>query len=107
VTFEVFAELGNLVDRMEADEDLKVVVFDSADPEFYLAHFDMVPPKEPYTGPAWLDTAARMTRSPVISIASIRGRARGGWAASSLWPVTCVSPPRRRPYWGSRRWLRV
>ncbi|MFD4611846.1 enoyl-CoA hydratase/isomerase family protein [Streptomyces sp. NPDC058440] len=77
VTFDVFAELGNLVDRMDADEDLKVVVFDSADPDFFLAHFDMLPPKEPYTGPAWLDTAARMARSRVISIASIRGRARG------------------------------
>lgn len=77
VTFEVFAALGELVDRMEADEDLKVVVFDSADPDFYLAHFDMVPPKEPYTGPTWLDVAGRMARSRVITIASVRGRARG------------------------------
>jgi enoyl-CoA hydratase/carnithine racemase len=77
VTFGLFAALGDLVDQMEADEDLKVVVFDSADPDFFLAHFDMVPPKEPYAGPAWLDVAARMTRSRVISIASIRGRARG------------------------------
>ncbi|GGX81748.1 enoyl-CoA hydratase/isomerase family protein [Streptomyces fructofermentans] len=77
VTFEVFAALGELVDRMDAAEDLKVVVFDSADPDFFLAHFDIVPPKEPYTGPAWLDVAARMARSSVISIASIRGRARG------------------------------
>ncbi|MFD9740843.1 enoyl-CoA hydratase/isomerase family protein [Umezawaea sp. NPDC059074] len=77
VTFEVFAALGDLVERMEAAEDLKVVVFDSADPDFFLAHFDMVPPKTPYTGPAWLDTASRMARSRVITIASIRGRARG------------------------------
>ena len=78
VTFGLYAALGDLMDRVEADEDLKVVVFDSADPEFFLAHFDMVPPKEPYTGPAWVDVATRMTRSRVISIASIRGRARGG-----------------------------
>lgn len=77
VTYEVFAALGDLVDRMEADEDLKVVVFDSADPDFFLAHFDMVPPKEPYTGPGWLEITTRMARSRVISIASIRGRARG------------------------------
>lgn len=77
VDYEFFAALGDLVDQMEANDELKVIVFDSADPEFFLAHFDLVPPKEPYTGPAWLDIAARMTRSHVISIASIRGRARG------------------------------
>ncbi|PWI19406.1 enoyl-CoA hydratase [Streptomyces sp. Act143] len=77
VSYDVFAALADLVDRMEADEDLKVVVFDSADPDFFLAHFDLVPPKEPYTGPSWLETAARMARSRVITIASVRGRARG------------------------------
>ncbi len=77
VTFELFAALGDLLDRMEADDDLKVVVFDSADPDFFLAHFDMLPRSEPYTGPTWLEVAGRMARSRVISIASIRGRARG------------------------------
>ncbi|MEU3410302.1 enoyl-CoA hydratase/isomerase family protein [Streptomyces sp. NPDC006658] len=77
VTYEVFAALGDLVDRMETDEDLKVVVFDSADPDYFLAHFDLIPPKAPYTGPSWLDTASRLARSHVVSIASIRGRARG------------------------------
>lgn len=77
VTFETFAALGDLVDRMDADDDLKVVVFDSADPDFFLAHFDLLPPKQPYTGPSWLDVASRMARSRVITIASVRGRARG------------------------------
>ncbi|MGI5397422.1 enoyl-CoA hydratase/isomerase family protein [Streptomyces sp. CA-251251] len=77
VTFETFAALGDLVDQVEADDDLKVVVFDSADPDFFLAHFDLLPPDQPYTGPTWLDVAARMTRSRVITIASVRGRARG------------------------------
>ncbi|MEW1681896.1 enoyl-CoA hydratase/isomerase family protein [Streptomyces sp. NPDC093594] len=77
VTFETFAALGDLVDRMNADDDLKVVVFDSADPDFFLAHFDLVPPKQPYTGPTWLDVASRMARSHVITIAAVRGRARG------------------------------
>ncbi|MEU4011464.1 enoyl-CoA hydratase/isomerase family protein [Streptomyces pseudogriseolus] len=77
VTFETFAALGDLVDRMDAADDLKVVVFDSADPDFFLAHFDLSPPKQPYTGPSWLDVASRMARSRVITIASVRGRARG------------------------------
>jgi enoyl-CoA hydratase/carnithine racemase len=77
VDYGVFAALGDLVDQMEADDELKVVVFDSADPDYFLAHFDLLPPEKPYTGPTWLDIAARMTRSRVITIASIRGRARG------------------------------
>jgi enoyl-CoA hydratase/carnithine racemase len=77
VTFDTFAALGGLVDEMDADDDVKVVVFDSADPDFFLAHFDLVPPKQPYTGPTWLDVAARMARSRVLTIASVRGRARG------------------------------
>ncbi|MBQ0997650.1 enoyl-CoA hydratase/isomerase family protein [Streptomyces sp. RK62] len=77
VTFDTFAALGELVDQMEADDDVKVVAFDSADPDFFLAHFDLVPPKQPYSGPTWLDVAARMTRSRVLTIASVRGRARG------------------------------
>ncbi|MFB8754464.1 enoyl-CoA hydratase/isomerase family protein [Streptomyces nigra] len=77
VTFDTFAALGELVDQMDADDDVKVVVFDSADPDFFLAHFDLVPPKQPYAGPTWLDVAARMTRSRVLTIASVRGRARG------------------------------
>jgi enoyl-CoA hydratase/carnithine racemase len=60
-----------------------VVVFDSADPDFFIAHFDIAraadTPNEP--GPTgyspWIDFTVRLARAPVISIAAVRGRARG------------------------------
>jgi enoyl-CoA hydratase/carnithine racemase len=69
LTATTVAELAELVGLIEDDTDLNVVVFDSANPDFYLA------------GPtglhAWLDLLVRLSRAPVVSIASIRGRARG------------------------------
>ena len=85
ITATTVAELAELVDLIEQDPDLKVVVFDSANPDFFLAHYDVendfaktaalgVGP----TGlPAWTDVLVRLSRAPVVSIASIRGRARG------------------------------
>jgi enoyl-CoA hydratase/carnithine racemase len=76
-------ELQELVGRFETDPDLRVVVFDSADPDFFVAHFDASSaaevPKEPGpTGyPGWIDVTLRLARAPVISIAAVRGRARG------------------------------
>jgi enoyl-CoA hydratase/carnithine racemase len=94
ITATTVAELAELVGLIEQDRDLSVVVFDSANPDFYLAHYDVendlgrtaalgVGP----TGmPAWLDLLARLSRAPVVSIASIRGRARG---AGSEFVLAC------------------
>src|ERR1700716_3550156 len=76
---------------------LKVVVFESADPEFFIAQYDLSRAGETPTapGPSGLppsvDFTTRLAQVPVVSIASIRGRARGV-AANSCWPATCVSP---------------
>jgi hypothetical protein len=40
ITAETVAELAELVGLIEQDPDLNVVVFDSANPDFYLAHYD-------------------------------------------------------------------
>jgi enoyl-CoA hydratase/carnithine racemase len=85
ITATTVAELGEVVDMIERDPDLNVVVFDSANPDFYLAHYDIEsdPGKTAALGagptglPAWLDVLVRLARAPVVSIASIRGRARG------------------------------
>ena len=37
----IFEGLQDLIARMEASPTLRVVVFESANPEFYLAHFDL------------------------------------------------------------------
>ena len=80
---EIFHELRDLINQFEAANELKVVVFDSANPDFYIAHVDILRAAETATdvGPTGLrvlpDFMQRLSRLPVISIASIRGRARG------------------------------
>jgi enoyl-CoA hydratase/carnithine racemase len=79
------AELVELVGLIEQDPDLNVVVFDSVNPDFYLAHYDVehdpgrsaALPVGPTGMPAWIDVLVRLSRASVVSIASIRGRARG------------------------------
>jgi enoyl-CoA hydratase/carnithine racemase len=41
ITLELFAELSSLSRELKADPDLTVVVLRSADPDFFLAHFDV------------------------------------------------------------------
>jgi enoyl-CoA hydratase/carnithine racemase len=94
ITATTVAELAELVGLIEQDPDLNVVVFDSANPDFYLAHYDTEhdPGKTVALGvgptgmPAWLDLLVRLSRARVVSIASIRGRARG---AGSEFVLAC------------------
>ena len=81
ITATTVAELAELVGLMEDDADLNVVVFDSANPAFYLAHYDVEDDL-----PAWTDLLVRLARAPVVSIASIRGRASG---AGSEFVLAC------------------
>jgi enoyl-CoA hydratase/carnithine racemase len=94
ITATTVAELAELVGLIEQDRDLKVVVFDSANPDFYLAHYDVEndPGRTAALGlgptgmPAWLDVLARLSRAQAVSIASIRGCARG---AGSEFVLAC------------------
>jgi len=94
ITATTVAELSELVGLIEQDADLNVVVFDSANPDFYLAHYDTEhdPGRTAALGVgptgmhAWLDLLVRLARAPVVSIASIRGRARG---AGSEFVLAC------------------
>jgi enoyl-CoA hydratase/carnithine racemase len=94
ITATTVEELGELVGLIEHDPDLNVVVFASANPDFYLAHYDAEhDPSRTLAlgvGPtgmhAWLDLLVRLSRAPVVSIASIRGRARG---AGSEFVLAC------------------
>src|SRR5687767_9780904 len=79
------AELDALATQLETDPDVRVIVFESADPEFFLAHYDVLVDKAVSVamkpGPTglhpWPDVLLRLSRAPVVSIASLRGRARG------------------------------
>jgi enoyl-CoA hydratase/carnithine racemase len=94
ITATTVAELAEIVGLIEQDADLNVVVFDSANPDFYLAHYDVEndPAKSAALGvgptglPAWNDVLVRLARAPLVSIASIRGRARG---AGSEFVLAC------------------
>jgi enoyl-CoA hydratase/carnithine racemase len=94
ITATTVVELAELVGLIEEDADLNVVVFDSANPDFYLAHYDVEhdPGRTAALGVgptgmhAWLDLLVRLSRAPVVSIASIRGRARG---AGSEFVLAC------------------
>ena len=92
ITATTVAELVELVGLIEQDRDLNVVVFDSANPDFYLAHYDTEHDpggtaalgEGPGARHAWLDLLGRLSRAPVISIASIRGRVRGAGSEFAL-----------------------
>jgi len=78
-------ELEEIVSLLESDNRLKVVVFDSAVEGFFITHYDFLAKPEQsakyppgHTGLQPLpDMCARISRSSVVSIASIRGRATG------------------------------
>ncbi|MHC0443298.1 enoyl-CoA hydratase/isomerase family protein [Flavobacterium sp. 3-210] len=81
---EFSKQLIVLMNEMEAEENLKVVVFESANPDFFVAHVELLnitdfPKGTGKTGLSisWPDIAKRLEQAAFVSIASIRGRARG------------------------------
>ena len=71
-------ELGTLMTELEADPFVKVVVFQSANPDFFIAHLDVSKAAErPEVLSLWRDFVLRLSSAPVVSIAKIRGRTRG------------------------------
>jgi enoyl-CoA hydratase/carnithine racemase len=89
---EFVVQFDEIMKGIETDEQLKVVVFDSAIDGFFLNHSDFTVKMEYLTslpqGPtgleAWPDILVRITRSPVVFIAKIRGRATGNGSEISL-----------------------
>ena len=82
---ETIPQLDEIITSLERDQNVKVVVFDSAIEGFFMTHYDFLAPLENTTrlppGPTGLqplpDMLVRLSRAPVVSIASIRGRATG------------------------------
>jgi enoyl-CoA hydratase/carnithine racemase len=71
-------ELGTLLTELEADPSVKVVVFQSANPDFFIAHLDVAKAAErPEVLGLWRDNVLRLSSMAVVSIAKIRGRTRG------------------------------
>ena len=82
---EMLPQLNAIITALETDEHVKVVVIDSAVEGFFLTHYNFVAPLEETTrlplGPTGLqqlpDMLVRLSRAPVVSLVSIRGRATG------------------------------
>src|ERR1700694_3658565 len=71
-------ELGALMTDLESDPSVKVVEFQSANPDFFIAHLDVTKAAErPEVLGLWRDFVLRLSSTPVVSIAKIRGRTRG------------------------------
>ncbi len=79
-------ELRQVLAEVESGEGPAVLVFDSANPDYFLAHYDIAPDnlaalESLPTGPTgfgpWVDILVRMSKLPAVTISAIRGRARG------------------------------
>ena len=85
-------DLARLVSEFEADDATRVIVFRSADPEFFIAHADLelikTLPREPRPEPTELEffhaMLERWRTLPQVTIAQIEGRARGGGSEFAL-----------------------
>ena len=79
-----YDEFFDLVAEIEAEPSLKVVTFESANPDFFIAHYSLAEPRSRFGAPRWIEPATRLAQSGVLSIAVIRGRARGGGSEFAL-----------------------
>ncbi|MFI9617161.1 enoyl-CoA hydratase/isomerase family protein [Streptomyces sp. NPDC052023] len=92
IDVDTIEQLAVLVDRIEQAPDLTVVVFESANPDFFMAHFDFladgarVAAMEP--GPTGLhpysDNLIRLGKVPAVTVSAIKGRARGAGSEFAL-----------------------
>ena len=87
ITLALYAELTQLVEELQRDPDLSVVVFKSANPDFFLAHFDVEAILQfPTEGDAERSSepnsfhlmCERLRTMNKVTIAQIEGRVGGG-----------------------------
>ncbi|WP_372916648.1 enoyl-CoA hydratase/isomerase family protein [Sandarakinorhabdus sp.] len=92
ITMELFGELAALAVELEADPTALVFVLKSADPDFFLAHFDvnvliamadapLAPTEDANAYHAMCNRFARMDK---VTIAQIEGRVGGGGAELAM-----------------------
>jgi enoyl-CoA hydratase/carnithine racemase len=94
MTLDVFLALAELAEELAADDGVRAVVVRSANPEWFIAHFDVVAilrfPTEPQspTPSTELNTFHRMCETfrtmPKPTIALVRGRVGGGGSELAL-----------------------
>jgi enoyl-CoA hydratase/carnithine racemase len=88
---DMLRDLKELLTELESNDTVNVVVFDSADPDFFLAHYDLaadhaaseaLPSPTGYA--AWVDITVRISKLPAVTISAIRGIARGAGSEFAL-----------------------
>ncbi|HEX3592082.1 MAG TPA: enoyl-CoA hydratase/isomerase family protein [Pseudonocardiaceae bacterium] len=90
---ELVRDLVNLLGKLESDADMRVAVLESADPDYFVPHVDLTKVAE-YTAEAAKaggpDDASlgmlwhKLSETPVVTIAKLRGRARGAGSELAL-----------------------
>ena len=89
---QMVAELQELLTVLEHDQGVAVVVFESADEDFFLAHWDLTADPAPIDAPPagstgfhpWLDILVRLSKVPQVTVVALRGRARGAGSEFAL-----------------------
>jgi enoyl-CoA hydratase/carnithine racemase len=88
---DMIRELKELLTELESNPTVNAVVFDSADPDFFLAHYDLdadpavaeaLPSPTGYA--AWVDVTVRISKLAAVTISAIRGIARGAGSEFAL-----------------------
>ena len=75
---ETIIEFVKLMADLETNPAVKVVLFQSTNPDFFVAHLDVAKAAErPEILVFWRDFVLRLSSAPVVSVAKIRGRTRG------------------------------
>jgi enoyl-CoA hydratase/carnithine racemase len=78
-------QLARLVTRIEESPSVTVVVFDSANPDYFMAHWDLKADRTRVAamapGPTglhpYVDNLVRLSKVPAVTISAVRGRVRG------------------------------
>ncbi len=90
---ELVRDLVTLLGELESDPDIRVMVLESADPEYFVPHVDLSKvaeytaeaakaggPEDASLGMLW----HKLSELPVVTIAKLRGRARGAGSELAL-----------------------
>lgn len=91
LSLQMMAELTAFLENIKDDEIIKVVIFDSANPDFFIAHVDMTIAEDPkafetlaaFALPGlnpFQSLSERVRRLPQVTIVQLEGMARGGGA---------------------------
>lgn len=84
IVAETVRRLDEITRELETDPDIQVLVFDSSTPDFFFNHFDLAAaaefpaPEGEDAVPIWTEIVLRLSKAAYITIASVRGRTRGG-----------------------------